>query len=111
MKHNNGHIQILLKDNIVIAELVFNTHDNLIINETIKKFDYTQIINTCEEEIAPAGLGSFWNGEKLIPKPFKGWHLNENFEWEAPFPKPGDDFSWDDYAGLWLPKTIEENEE
>lgn len=36
-------------------------------------------------------------------QPFPSWHLDENFDWQAPKPKPGEDYYWDEEQQEWIP--------
>jgi hypothetical protein len=100
---NKSHIQVLLKDNIVIAELVFEDTDPVVMAETFEQFDYDQIIDTRRKEVSPTGLGSGWNGKKFIPKPYLSWTFSENLTWEAPIPSPSDEkkYRWNEAAQEW----------
>ena len=53
-----------------------------------------------------AGLGMSYdetNDVFLHPKPFDSWILNEEFEWEAPTPKPNDNktYEWNEETLSW----------
>ena len=59
-----------------------------------------------------AGIGMVYNVEHdvfLLPQPYPSWILNtENYEWEAPIPKPQDDnvnYEWDEENGKWKEET------
>jgi len=53
-----------------------------------------------------AGVGNTYDSEKdefIRAKPFPSWILNEeNFEWEAPTPKPDGDYYWDEETTSWV---------
>jgi hypothetical protein len=38
----------------------------------------------------------------IAPQPFDSWILDENFDWQAPKPKPDGDFTWDEEIGEWV---------
>jgi hypothetical protein len=99
---NKNHIQVLLKNNIVIAELVFEDNDDLIMADTFEQFDYDQIIDTRRKEVSVGGLGAAWNGKEFIPKPYPSWTLSENLTWEPPIPKPEGDYYWDETKKKWV---------
>jgi hypothetical protein len=98
---NKNHIQVLLKNNIVIAELVFADNDPVVMAETFEKFDYDQVIDTRKKEVQLAGLGALWNGKEFILKPYPSWTLSENLTWEPPIPKPEGDYNWNENNKLW----------
>ena len=55
--------------------------------------------------IAPAaGIGweEYEPGKVRMPSPFPSWVWNGD-EWEAPVPKPDDNYYWDETAGEWKP--------
>jgi hypothetical protein len=106
---NKSHIQVLLKNNIVIAELVFADNNPIVMAETFEQFDYDQVIDTRKKEVTPTGLGSVWNGKEFIPKPSLSWTLSENLTWEPPVPKPEGDYYWDETKQKW--KEITEDNE
>jgi hypothetical protein len=105
---NKNHIQVLLKNNIVIAEIVFENNDPVLMAETFEQFDYDQVIDTRRKEVSLAGLGAAWNGQEFIAQPYPSWTLSENFTWEPPKPKPdsqGDyDWDWDEKNQTWIVK-------
>jgi hypothetical protein len=44
----------------------------------------------------------------ISPKPYPSWVLDENFDWQAPVPKPGDDYVWDEDNQQWVQVPTEE---
>jgi len=75
--------------------------------------DWVQTFSTFDVEngtdsprhLRPAEIGGTWDEENkcfLHPKPFSSWILDENFEWQAPKPKPKDDVYWDEENQDWL---------
>lgn len=105
-----AHIQVLLKNNIVIAELVLVDDDPVVMQETFDKFDYDQVIDTRRKEVVLAGLGASWDGKQFNIKPYPSWILNDQFQWEAPKPKPDGDYNWDDNKQTWVVTTNPDNE-
>jgi hypothetical protein len=103
---NKNHIQVLLKDNIVIAELVFEDNDPVVMAETFKTFDYDQVIDTRRKEVSLGGLGAVWNGKEFIPQPYPSWTLSDNLTWEPPIPKPEGNYDWDEIKQKW--KIVEQ---
>jgi hypothetical protein len=52
-----------------------------------------------------AGIGDTYdplNDVFITPSPFPSWKLNQDFEWQAPKPKPEGDFYWSEEEGEWL---------
>jgi len=98
---NKSHIQVLLKNNIVIAELVFEDNNDLIMADTFEQFDYDQIIDTRRKEVILGGLGAVWNGKEFIKKPYPSWILSDNLTWEPPVPKPKGNYAWDENKQQW----------
>ena len=44
----------------------------------------------------------------IAPKPYPSWSLDENFDWQAPVPAPGDDYVWDEDNQQWVQVPKEE---
>jgi hypothetical protein len=52
-----------------------------------------------------ASRGFFWDNENkafITPKPFDSWMLDENFQWQAPTPKPNGSYVWDEKKLEWI---------
>jgi hypothetical protein len=53
-----------------------------------------------------AGIGYTYDAVNdlfIAPKPFASWSLGENFDWQAPKPRPeGLDWYWDEDLGEWV---------
>lgn len=52
-----------------------------------------------------AGIGYTYNVESDVfiqPQPYPSWILNENFDWEAPAPKPEGLYYWDEETLAWV---------
>ena len=53
-----------------------------------------------------AGIGFTYdplNDIFIAPQPFASWSLDENFDWQAPVPKPNEGFwIWDELQGEWI---------
>ena len=52
------------------------------------------------------GVGYSYNAEAdvfVAPQPFTSWSLDDNFDWQAPIPKPIDDkmYQWDEATTSW----------
>jgi hypothetical protein len=57
-----------------------------------------------------AGLGYTYNAEAdvfIAPQPYGSWSLDQNYDWQAPKPKPEGFHYWDEDLGDWVePKTV-----
>jgi hypothetical protein len=43
----------------------------------------------------------------IAPQPFPSWTLDENYDWQAPKPKPNEGFwIWDEEVGEWVEQEI-----
>lgn len=52
-----------------------------------------------------AGIGFIYNSELDIfisPRPFDSWQLDENYDWQAPSPKPDGYYFWDEESQNWI---------
>ena len=52
-----------------------------------------------------AGLGYIYdniNDVFIKPKPYPSWSLDENFDWQAPIPKPSICCKWDEELQNWF---------
>jgi hypothetical protein len=38
----------------------------------------------------------------IAPQPYPSWTLNNNFDWQAPTPKPEGLFTWDELTLSWI---------
>ena len=50
-----------------------------------------------------AGVGYTYNEDAdvfIAPSPFPSWSLDENYDWQAPVPKPADAWSMDNLDGI-----------
>ena len=55
-----------------------------------------------------AGIGFTYdsvNDVFIVPQPYPSWTLDENFDWQAPTPKPEDDgiYTWNELTLSWDP--------
>jgi hypothetical protein len=104
MDHFIGHQQALIKNNICIAVLVFNEHDDALMTETFSKFDYDFVVDLCEIK-KEASLDSAWDGFKFNIQPFASWILGEDLDWHPPVPKPEGSYIWDEENQVWVEYT------
>ena len=52
-----------------------------------------------------AGLGYIYDAEAdvfILPQPYPSWSLDENYDWQAPKPKPEGVYYWDEDLGDWV---------
>jgi len=54
-----------------------------------------------------AGIGFTWDAENQVfyaPQPYPSWHLDANWNWEAPVPYPNDgkEYYWDEEKQEWV---------
>lgn len=53
-----------------------------------------------------AGIGYFYdqvNDIFIAPQPYPSWSLDENYDWQAPKPRPQEGFwHWDEDLGEWI---------
>jgi hypothetical protein len=38
----------------------------------------------------------------ITPQPYPSWSLNENFDWQAPIPKPSPCSTWNEQDQIWI---------
>jgi hypothetical protein len=55
-----------------------------------------------------AGIGFTWDAINQVfyaPQPYPSWHLDENWNWQAPVPYPNDgkEYYWDEAKQEWIP--------
>jgi hypothetical protein len=100
MEHFPGHQQALIKNNLVIAVLVFNEHNIDLMNQTFRKFEYDEVVDLCKVNLS-AGLGDSWDGLKFHIKQFQSWTLNKNNSWDPPIKKPEGNYYWNEEAFKW----------
>lgn len=60
-----------------------------------------------------AGIGFTWDTTNQVfyaPQPYLSWHLDENWNWQAPVPYPNDgkDYYWDEAKQEWVQIEISE---
>ena len=57
-----------------------------------------------------AGVGFTYDATRdafIAPQPFVSWSLDENFNWQAPTPRPTEGFwYWDESTLTWIESTI-----
>lgn len=75
----------------------YNTHGGTHrLGGTPFRMNYAGVGYTFDPTIGP-------DGAFIPPRPFASWTLNPTTcLWEAPVPKPGDEYVWDEAAGAWV---------
>ena len=49
------------------------------------------------------GIGWTYDGTNFIaPRPFESWSLDNNYDWQAPKPKPDGAYYWDEDLQDWI---------
>jgi hypothetical protein len=60
-----------------------------------------------------AGIGFLYDADAdvfISPSPFPSWVLNDDFDWEAPIPRPEEGlWEWDEEKLCWAESTLPEN--
>jgi len=61
-----------------------------------------------------AGIGYTWDDVNQVfcpPQPYPSWHLDEDWNWQAPVPYPddGNDYLWDEATQKWVFELISED--
>lgn len=108
-----AHYAYLDENNIVVAVIVGKEETELIdgldpetyyaqgTSYTVKRTSYNGKIRK-----QYAGIGFSYDAENdvfIAPQPYPSWLLNENFDWQAPTPKPNDfDSYWDEATLDWV---------
>jgi hypothetical protein len=101
-------------------------NENNVVTEVIVGIDETELIEGLEPEIwyqnfrgqsckrtsynnkirkQYAGIGYIYdeNADVFIaPQPYPSWYLDENYDWQAPKPKPEGLYYWDEELGEWV---------
>ena len=42
----------------------------------------------------------------IAPQPYPSWVLDDDFDWQAPIPKPEGEWVWDEEEGDWKPLSV-----
>lgn len=108
-----AHYAYLDKNNIVVAVIV-GKDENELIDELDTETYYAQGTNYIVKRTSYngnirkqyAGIGFTYDSIAdvfIAPRPFPSWTLDENYDWQAPKPRPeGDLWYWDEEAGEWV---------
>ena len=86
------NMAVLDDNNKVINIIVCNDNEQ----ETTNLIQYS--------DANPAYIGgNYVNGRFCAPQPYPSWSLDENFDWQAPTPRPdGLDWRWDEETLSWI---------
>ena len=70
-------------------------------NQTCKRTSYN---NKIRKQYAGIGYKYDANADLFIaPQPYPSWSLDNNFDWQAPTPRPeGMDWYWNEEIGNWV---------
>jgi hypothetical protein len=77
---------------------------NIVVGEDIDQV--SEVVGECVEQNEQTGnseIGSLWNGNSFVKKPYPSWIINENLEWQAPIPMPIENgtWQWNEELGDW----------
>jgi len=85
-------------------------NNNIVENIIIALDDYFDtFVDTSPGEWIKTSYNTVNVGDKYIrendifitPQPFNSWILNENYIWEAPVDKPGEEYEWNEEKQTW----------
>tara|TARA_R110000868_G_scaffold256874_1_gene513984 strand:+ start:673 stop:1011 length:339 start_codon:yes stop_codon:yes gene_type:complete len=72
-----------------------------------KKCVRTSYNNRIRKQYASIGYTYDENYDVFIaPQPYGSWILNDNFDWQAPKPKPEGNYYWDEQLQKWIPNDF-----
>lgn len=70
-------------------------------NQVCKRTSYN---NNIRKQYAGVGYKYDSNNDVFIkPQPYLSWSLDNNFDWQAPTPKPEGAWYWDEPTLSWIP--------
>lgn len=58
--------------------------------------------NTRKQYASIGGRYDEVNDVFIIEQPYPSWILDENFDWQAPTPSPGDGYLWNEDSQQWV---------
>lgn len=108
-----AHYAYLDNTNTVVSVIVGKDEDELIDGLDTETYyaqgtDYTVKRTSYNGNIRKqyAGIGFTYDPVAdvfIAPQPFPSWTLDDNYDWQAPTPRPDGDFwIWDEEAQEWL---------
>lgn len=101
MIHYIAHQQALIKNNICVAVLAFEEHDETLMQNTFSNFDYDTVVDLCVIQ-KDAALDASWDGENFNIKFYPSWILGEDLKWHCPISKPEGNFWWNEENQSWI---------
>ena len=84
---------------MVYAQIINGLVVNVIVAESqfIERSDLDYVI------LSRGGIGWTYDGINFIaPRPFESWTLDDNYDWQAPKPKPNGAYYWDEDLQDWI---------
>ena len=103
--HLYDHPHALIdENNFVFNCVLFSTHDNDLINQTMIASGAKKIISCCEVGIAYIG-GDLYNNKFYPSKQYDSWIRDEEKgDWYPPiaYPNDGEKYTWDENTTSWL---------
>jgi hypothetical protein len=118
-----AHFAQINEQGTVLTVIVVNNSDILDANgqesEAIGKQFCTDLLggewvqtsynNNIRKQYASIGYSYNAEGDVFVcPQPFSSWSLDENFDWQAPVPAPGDNYIWDEDNQQWVAVPVEQ---
>ena len=107
-----AHYAYLDNTNTVIAVIVGKDESELIDGLDTETYyalstDYTVKRTSYNGRIRKqyAGIGYTYNADAdvfIALQPFQSWLLDNNFDWQAPTPKPEGDWAWNEDTLSWI---------
>lgn len=73
---------------------------NALLGGTWKKASYNATIRANFASLD--GWYDLVNDVFILPQPYPSWVLDENFHWQPPIPRPGDNYYWDEDEQQWV---------
>lgn len=102
-----------LDENNVVIDIIVGKDENELINGLDPEIYYAQGTSYNVKRASYngkirkqyPGIGYIYlaDGDVFItPQPFPSWILDSNYDWQAPKPKPGVNYEWDELQGEWI---------
>jgi hypothetical protein len=74
-----------------------------VVNVIVADADFVAQSNLDYVLLSRGGIGWTYDGTNFIaPQPFKSWTLDNNYDWQAPKPKPDGAYYWDEDLQDWI---------
>lgn len=109
-----AHYAYIDENNIVVTVIVGKDENELIdgldtetyyAQNTPYKVKRTSFNHRIRKQFASVGFRYDPVNDVFIrPQPFASWHLDKNFDWQAPkpYPQDGSFYTWDEEEGDWV---------